>query len=197
MTEIYEDTDLIVNAERQLEALTITKTFKAFAAEFTRLEHTTKYDEGHLIRILKKKLPNRLLKPLATLSSKKDFTTLRELKTYLTKLDNTQRLDLQSTKAIASSKASRTASRSTAYVIPANRVKAAVPVATTRPAKETRSVTCYYCGKPDHLKINCPDLDKEQTETGKKAAITRINEVEIDEIRSDIDLDSSSSSGNA
>ena len=35
LAEIYEDTDLVVNAERELEALTMTGTFKAFAAEST------------------------------------------------------------------------------------------------------------------------------------------------------------------
>ena len=196
MAKIYENTDLIANAERQLEALIITETFKAFATKFTRLEYTTKYNERHLIRILRKKLLNRLLKPLATLSSKKDFTTLRELKTYLTKLDNIQRLNLQFFKATVSSKTSRTASKPTAYVISANRVKAADLIAATRPAKDIRVVTYYNCEKPNHLKSNYPDLDKEQTKAEKRATTARINEVKINEIKSNIDSDSSSSSGN-
>ena len=158
----------------------MTEIFKAFAAKFTRLGYITKYNERYLVRILKKKLFNRLFKFLATLSLKKDFTTLRELKIYLTKLNNTQRLNLS--KAIASSKAFRTASKSTAYVISTNRVKAADLIITIRPIKNTRLATYYNYEKIGHLKSNCLNKDKEQIEAGKGVVAVRINEVKIDKI---------------
>ena len=75
--------------KHELKTLIIIKTFKIFIIKFIRLKYITKYDKEYLIKILRKKLFNRFLKFLITLSLKKDFITLRELKIYLIKLNNT------------------------------------------------------------------------------------------------------------
>ena len=75
--------------KHELKTLIIIKTFKIFIIKFIRLKYITKYDKEYLIKILRKKLFNRFLKFLIKLSLKKDFITLRELKIYLIKLNNT------------------------------------------------------------------------------------------------------------
>lgn len=93
LAEIYEDIDLLHNAERELNALTMTKTFQSFIAKFLRLGYIVKYDEDYLMRLLKEKLPPRLLKGLQYSGLRHEFGSLKEMKSFLTALDNSQRLN--------------------------------------------------------------------------------------------------------
>ena len=67
-------------------------------------------------------------------------------------------------------------------MISINRVKIINLVITTRFIKNTYLIIYYYYKKPDYLKINYLDKDKESIEIKKRVAAIKINKIKINKI---------------
>ena len=144
LAEIYEDTDRLENSRRTIMKLQLgERPFKAFVADFQRFGYAAKLAEDHLIQLLREKLPPRLLKPMLAQNAVTQFTSLKELKDYLVRLDNSQSHDLPAKSKV--SKLSVTKS-------PRDTVRKTSTVETSRRPAITRVPVCYNCGEIGHFK---------------------------------------------
>ena len=172
LAETYEDSDRLENARRDLVRLQmLERPLKAFIADFQRMAHASKLAEDHLIQLLREKLPSRLKKPMLAQNAVAPFASLKDLKDYLVRLDNSHLHDLP-----ARIKPSRPAAVQTTRVTDKK-------TTTTTPSRKNgtaRVPVCYTCGEIGHFKFD-KTLCKEdhQTPKGKAAQDAAVNEIQI------------------
>ena len=163
LAETYEDSDRLENSRRSLARLTMgERPFKHFIADFIRFAHASKFNDDHLIQLLKEKLPSRLLKPMLAAGALTKFESLVAVKNFLTKLDNSHLHDLP----IRKQKAVRATTSRTTY----DPTKARVPAEARllRKHLEIKVPVCHQCGEAGHYKNKCTVA--QQTPKGLKAA---------------------------
>ena len=98
--------------------------FRAFVADFIRLGRAANLGEDHLIQLLRERLPPRLLKPMLAQNAMTAFKSLKELKDYLIKLDNSHLHDLPNrikTSKITTVKTTRSVDRKANIVGPSRK----------------------------------------------------------------------------
>ena len=192
LAETYEDTDRLENARRDLMRLQmLERPFKAFIADFQRLAHASRLAEDHLIQLLREKLPSRLKKPMLAQNAVVPFASLRDLKDYLVRLDNSHLHDLP-----ARTKPSRATTVQTTRNIDRKVTSAGPP----RKVGSTRVPVCYNCGEIGHFKTDKAKCKEDhQTPRGKAAQDAAVNEIQIadiEEVASDSPAEQLSDSGN-
>ena len=195
---LFEDQHREVTAEREYDELAMATgdSFRSFFYEFTRLADILDYglDNRHVISSMKRKLPARLRDHLMD----KAFTTMKEYRDYLYRLDDNQRADwknkvkskdIKETSRTVTTSTRRTPATSTALVPAASR---AIAVSTRTPLQPSPDRNCWTCGKANCLPSQHPP-NTPQSAAGRAAQLaiqsTRINEIGINEI-SDVEEDS-------
>ena len=192
LAETYEDTDRLENARRDLMKLQMLDSpFKTFAADFQSLAHASRLSEDHLIQLLREKLPVRLKKPMLAQNAVAPFPSLKDMKDYLVRLDNSHLHDLP-----ARTKPSRTTTVQTTRTVD----KKITTPAASRKTGTARVPVCYNCGEIGHFKTDKAKCKEDhQTPKGKAAQDAAISEIQIagvEDVESDSPLDSASESGN-
>ena len=186
LAETYEDSDRLENARRGLARLQMAdRPFKFFIADFMKLGRASRYQDDHLIQLLREKLPARLLKPLLAYGAMVQLKTFKEVKDYITRLDNSHVHDLQLRPKAARPAASRLPRDS------ARKIDSGILAA--RKTDTTKIPVCYQCGESGHYKTSCTVA--QQTPKGLKASQeARVNDAQIANMEEDDnDVDSSQS----
>ena len=191
LAETYEDTDRLENARRDLMKLQmLDRSFKAFIADFQRFAHASRLAEDHLIQLLREKLPSRLKKPMLAQNAVMPFSSLKDLKDYLVRLDNSQLHDLP-IKARPSRATVTNTTRS---------IEKKVTTSNPRRTGTARVPVCYNCGEIGHFKTDKTKCkETQQTPKGKaaqEAAVSDVQIAELDDVADDSPTESASDSGN-
>ena len=96
LAETYKDSDQLKNAYYNLARLQIAnRPFKFFIANFIKLGRVSRYQNNYLIQLLREKLSTKLLKSLLAYRVMIQLKTFKEVKDYITRLDNLHVYDLQ------------------------------------------------------------------------------------------------------
>ena len=164
--------------------------FKAFIADFQPFAHASRLAEDHLIQLLREKLPSRLKKPMLAQNAVIPFPSLKDLKDYLVRLDNSQLHDLPAKAKPCRSTATHT-TRS---------IEKKVITSTPRKTGTTGVPVCYNCGEIGHFKGDKPKYKETlQTPKGKaaqEAAVSDIQIADVEDVADDSPVESASDSGN-
>ena len=186
LAETYEDTDRLENARRGLARIQMAdRPFKFFIADFMKLGRASRYQDDHLIDLLKEKLPSRLLKPLLAYGAMVQLQTFKAVKDFVTKLDNSHIHDLQLRPKPARPATNRLPRDS------AKRIDSGT--SSSRKVASPKVPICYQCGESGHYKTGCTVA--QQTPKGLKASQdARVNEAQIANLEDeDNDVDASQS----
>lgn len=204
LASTFEDTNRLAIAKVEYRALQQnTSTFRAFFAEFMRLGSEIGKSDDDLKDDLREKVNNKLYDRLSSSEYSRNRGSLKDLKEFFIHYDDSGRTrSLQeSTEKKTKTTIPATTRKATTYVLPARRSTTITTGtgATTSQARnvggaETPDVTCYRCGKPNHIARDCPDPPTEAGKAASKAA--RAHAISMDEEFDSQGLHSSSDSGN-
>ena len=169
---IYEDRNEISNARREYKSLKMrtNQTFDEFFSHFRRLSSLLDFSLQSQLFDLQDKIVQRLRNVL--INQQHTYTSLEELRTFLQGLDDSQRYNMEDLARVERKRALKATTPS--MTAPVKYTTAAMPrntpavVFSPKPAiaaaphahSHDTSVACFHCGKPGHIKPDCPDLDK-------------------------------------